>query len=117
MSVGDYTRGPDFYSRQVSQVHDQIAYIFGGVSTNVADAYSATSAIPVVRHVDGMTVHWESNFTNTTIAPTFNLNAIGAKALVKSGGGALAIGAIVAGNIYIAQYHATSDKWRMVTIL
>lgn len=49
-------------------------------------------------------------FTNTG-AVTFNVDGLGAKALVTANGAALVAGQIVVGNYYQAAYNATNDNW------
>lgn len=71
------------------------------------DTYTSTLSPVPGSYTTGMTVRL--NFANAnTGAATINLNSLGAKALKKQGGAALAAGDIAASTIYTAVYDGTS---------
>ena len=79
-------------------------------SSGGSTAYVGTLSPAPTSLTDGMVVYVKIGITNSTTTPTFNLNGLGAKTIVKLGNVALAISDIPVGeNILI--YDLTATKW------
>jgi hypothetical protein len=77
--------------------------------TGAADVYVATLSPAITTYGSGgLTVRVKIANTNTTTTPTLNVNALGAKTIVKSGAAALAAGDVAAGQIQTFQYDGTN---------
>jgi hypothetical protein len=76
-------------------------------TTGAANVYAVTCAQTLSAYYTGLWVRAKANFTNSGAA-TMNFNALGAKALVKENGAALASGDIVNGVIYDFVYDGTN---------
>lgn len=55
-------------------------------------------------------LYWYADVANTTTTPTLNIDTIGAKTLVKGGGGALANGDVKIGTMYTIWYDGTNIR-------
>jgi len=89
-----------------SQVSEQQIDAFKGTATGT-DTYAATLSPAITAYVS--TQVFNIKFTNgNTGAATININAIGAKSIVKNGSAALISGDIIAGQIYTLAYDGTN---------
>jgi hypothetical protein len=80
-------------------------------ATGTADALVATFANAVVL-AEGVTVVVKAAFANTTTTPTINVNATGAKTIVKDAGSALTAGDIAGSKHFLLlRYDATDLVW------
>jgi hypothetical protein len=71
--------------------------------------YSSTS------HVNGRTVVVRAAGANTSTTPSFQLDSLAAKTIVKSGNNALSAGDIKgAGHYLILKYNSTNDNWELL---
>lgn len=84
------------------------------VSTNVANAFSATFAPTVPALVDGTRVRWRVPATNTG-ASTFAPDILTAKAIRKNYNQPLVGGELIAGLMVEMVYCSTSDQWHLVS--
>lgn len=81
------------------------------VDTGTADVYAiALSPIPTSL-TDGMVVYAKIVHANTTTTPTLNVNALGAKTIVKLGGTAMVASDIVANQLCTFIYDLTNTRW------
>lgn len=78
---------------------------YGGVSTNVSDAFSITLAPTPTAYKDGMLISWTHNSDNTG-SSTININSSGAKQIQTIGGYALTAGQLKANDTYVAIYYS-----------
>lgn len=72
-----------------------------------ANALTVTTNYTISSYVTGQRIAFKASLANTGPA-TVNVDGVGAKALIRQGGAALASGDIVAGRIYDAVYDGTS---------
>lgn len=63
---------------------------------------------------NGQRVTFIAAADNTSTTPTFAVNNLGAKTIVKNGGTALAAGDIRANNAYILSYDNTNARWNLL---
>jgi hypothetical protein len=77
-----------------------------------ANTYTLSGSAQVVALAGGMTVRFKAAATNTG-ASTANVNALGAKAIVRPTGAALAAGDIVSGRYSEITYNATNDNFEL----
>lgn len=81
------------------------------VTAGTGDAITANFSPDIVLS-DGLTVVVRATAVNTVIAPTFNPDGLGAKAIVKRNNQALVAGDIAgAGHWLFLTYDLTNDKW------
>lgn len=94
--------------KAVSDAHalDYVRQPGYGVTTGT-NTYVLTLSPVLTEYVDGVCVALKIGTTNTG-ASTLNVNAKGAKSLVKADGSAFASGELVAGRIYTFRYNSTS---------
>lgn len=81
------------------------------VSGGAADVQTLTLSPAITAYSEGMLVGFRAGYTNTSSTPTLNVNGVGAKTIVMQDGSALAVGAITAGRLYLAQYY--NNNWRL----
>lgn len=81
-----------------------------------ADAITLTYANPVVTaYTDGAEFHFRATAANATTTPTLNINAVGAKTIVKHGNAALIAGDIVAdSHEVIVRYNSANDNFELL---
>ncbi len=75
-----------------------------------SSAYTASSNQGIASLIDGFTVAFVANHTNTGAA-TLAVDGLTAKPLRVATGAATPAGAIVSGSIYTASYEAGNDEW------
>ena len=81
-------------------------------AAGTADAVTAVFTPALTQLVNGLPVHVRAAFKNTTVSPTFNADATGAKPVVKGNNRPLAVGDIAGPGHWLAlQYDAGLDKW------
>lgn len=85
-------------------------------ATGAANTYAITVNAYVTAYVDGMCFRFKANAANTGAA-TFNVNAIGAKSLVRPAGAVLQSGDIASGQLVEVFYDATGDRFQMATLV
>lgn len=94
------------------QIWDQVvgnnSLALNAPDTGTANAYAATlGGVPSLALIQGVPIYLSVANTNTG-ASTFNLNGLGAVALLNGTGGTLASGAVVAGSIIPVIYNGTA---------
>ena len=92
---------------------DATKFLAGAHETTSGSAGNFVLAVTADSYFDGMAVSFKTNHSNSG-ACTLNVGSLGAKSLVDGNGAALAVGDIVANNIYAARYNSTSDKFHLV---
>lgn len=75
------------------------------------DTYAVTLGSPIVSLLDGDTVTCYIVNTNATTTPNLNPNAIGAKTIVRPGGGALAVSDLL--GLHTFRYKAASNTFEV----
>lgn len=93
---------------KISQIGTEI-YAADSVGT---DAYAITLVPAITAYTTGMVVNFKAGTTNIGAA-TLNINAVGAKAIVKNFNVPLSDGDIAAGQIISVVYDATADNFQM----
>jgi hypothetical protein len=83
----------------------------GTANTHTA-TYSSTLSL-----VNGITLAFKANATNTSTTPTFSPNALTAKIIVRDSNKPLAIGDIQSGKWHDVRYDSTMDKWVLLNPL
>jgi hypothetical protein len=83
-------------------------------SSGSSNAYVVTSSRTITSLTDGLTMAFRANHANTGAA-TLNLNTLGAKAIKRFNGNALASGDIVSGQPVQVFYSLSLDEWFMVS--
>lgn len=96
-------------SLTAAQVQSQ-TFVYA-VDTGTTNAYAITLS-PTPTIADGSLVVFRATHANTG-ASTLNVNATGAVALDKQGASALIIGDIAIGQVVIAIYDGTNNRWEM----
>ena len=76
--------------------------------TGAADAAVITPVPAITAYAVGQQFSFKVVATNTTTTPTLNVNGLGAKTIVKVGGGALAAGDLIINRIYQVEYDGTN---------
>jgi hypothetical protein len=85
------------------------------IDSGAVNASIVTVAAPqVFAYVDGIILQVKIAVTNTSTAPTINVNGLGAKTIVNPDGSTLAIGALVGGGWALLQYEGTSGKFQLL---
>lgn len=119
--IGDYFNNADLTTRRIAQAVDQSALIncstaTGSVNALVLDLTLATGALPPVRLLDGITLSFIPNLTNTSTTVTLTIStAVGAKNIKKSNGtSALSVGDIVLGIPTLVQWDAINGVFRLL---
>lgn len=79
-------------------------------ATGSTTAYTCPTPSPTVSTLSGLLIAFIPQTTNTTITPTVNVSALGAKTLVASDGTALAIGALIGGTLNLFSYDGTNFR-------
>lgn len=77
--------------------------------------YTGTLSLGISAYVDKGIYLLKVNATNTTTAPTINLNGLGAKTVFAKDGSALAVGAMLINEIDFFVYVAADNGFRLVT--
>lgn len=86
-------------------------YIYGGTSGGSANAQTISLAPAITAYTTGMgLIRFKAGFSNTTTTPTLNINALGAKTMVRNDGTALAVGDIIANQYYNVYYDGTNIR-------
>ena len=85
------------------------------IATGSANAYAVTLSPALAANIDGLSIKFKANFTNTGAA-TLNVNGIGAIALKKAVNIALAAGDLQSGQIYTACFDGTNYQVLEVTL-
>ena len=101
--------GSDDMRVMIADLADSLAFVFQSyvVTASGTDTYTATLVPAIAAYAAGQKVFIK--FTNAnTGAATINLNTLGAKAIVKSGGEPLSYGDISAGQILCLVYDGTN---------
>lgn len=78
------------------------------VDTGSATAYAIAPSPAITAYAAGQEFTFKAATTNTTTTPTLNVNAIGAKTLVRPNGDPLGVGDITLGGIYKTTYDGTN---------
>ena len=65
-------------------------------------------------YITGTEVSFYPNATNTTTAPTFNLNGSGNSTITKGAGSALAAGDILLGSLATLRWNTASNGWQLI---
>ncbi len=81
-------------------------------ATGTVDVLTAILGITPQSLVDGMQVHVRTPGQNTSLTPTLNLNALGAKTITKNNGGALAPGDL--NGEAILRYVSSGTRWELL---
>lgn len=76
--------------------------------TGAADASVITPAPAITAYVTGQRFSFKVAGTNTTTTPTLNVNALGAKTIVKRGNAAMIAGDLLIGQIVEVEYDGTN---------
>ena len=79
-------------------------------SSGSGAAYLAGCAMTLNAYAAKQTLFWFADVANSAGTPTLNIDALGAKALVKQDGGPLSVGMITAGTLYRIWYDGTSIR-------
>ena len=117
----DYTIGSTTTANGFADCSAEIANLYGRApiptsSPTGTNTYAATSAPAVTTLVDGMSVWFDVPNTNSG-ASTFNLDALGATALVDASGTAIASGDLISGKRYQFTYKLSAIQWRVMGVL
>ena len=81
-------------------------------AAGTADAVTAVFTPALTQLVNGLPVYVRAAFKNTTVSPTFQADATGAKPVVKGNNCPLAVGDVAGPGHWLAlQYDAGLDKW------
>lgn len=86
----------------------------GSIASTGTDTIALAAARTVTAYAQGQVFMFEAGGTNTGAA-TLNVDAVGAKAVVKRYNVALAAGDIVAGQIVAVAYEASADNFQLLT--
>lgn len=87
------------------------------VDTGSVDTYEIDrvgNLQPLSSYVDGVTVTFKAANSNTG-ASTLDVDGLGAKDLVDSGGSAISAGVVVAGQYVTARYNGLTDDFELIT--
>lgn len=76
--------------------------------TGAADVLVITPAPAITAYTAGQRFSFKVAATNLTTTPTLNVNALGAKTIVKMGGSALAAGDLLIGQVMEVEYDGTN---------
>lgn len=115
MSAGDYLSRDTLESRRVAECIDSARVIWLGATTNVGNAYTGQSTIPITRILTGQVVRFLCNATNTGAA-TLAINSpsgvvtVSAVDLRNPSGGALNLGDISTPNVYEFVYDGSTYR-------
>ena len=83
-------------------------------SGGTGDILTGTSDTPIAAYTLGLNAAFSAPGTNTVVDPTFNLDSVGAKTIVKPDGTALEIGELISGRIYELRYDTGSGgQWQL----
>ena len=93
----------------------ELANILTGAATSggAADVQTLTSGMSLSAYAAGQAFVFEAGYTNTG-AMTLNVDSIGAKAVVRNDGSALAAGDITAGGFYFVGYEAGTGDFHLL---
>jgi hypothetical protein len=103
---------PEVEAPNNTQILEAIRKLNYAADTGAADAYVVNLPVALAAHVPGMPLRFLAANSNTG-ASTINVCGLGAVAIVTPGGGALAAGAIVAGQVVSVAWDGTA--YRMVS--
>ena len=93
---------------QTGFIHNTEKY---AVDTGTTDTYAVALSPVITSLTDGMVVYAKIVHANATTTPTLNLNALGAKTIVKGSGIALVAGDIAANQFCTFIYDLTNTQW------
>ena len=79
------------------------------ILTNVIDDYSGTLNYTISEYTNNGIYLCKISATNTTTAPTLNINSIGAKTIYTNSGLAVTIGTILINGWYLFMYDSITD--------
>lgn len=82
--------------------------------TGIVDAYVATLTPAPLAYYNGMVVGFKTVNENTAVAPTLNVNSLGAISITKYGGEALAPGLVKANGITWCAYNSTGPRFELL---
>lgn len=85
---------------------DNVKHVSYGTASGTNDKTITLNPVPAA-YVDGIAVSFK-NATQNTGAVTLNVNNLGAKAVLKSNGGALASGNLKTNSVYTVRYNGTN---------
>lgn len=83
---------------------DSLIAAFAGATTGSSNNYLATLSPSPMELTEGLRIIVEANHTNTSAAPTLNLNSLGAVTIKRTLEEALALGDIISGRRYELVY-------------
>jgi hypothetical protein len=83
-----------------------------GTDSGTANAYVITASAQIDTLFNGLTIRFQAATSNTGAA-TVNVNSLGAKAIVRPTGAALAAGDILAGQFTEIAYSTTDGNWQL----
>ncbi len=81
--------------------------------TGAVNAYAVRLAVAPVAYYDGMPVSFSTTYANTSVAPTINVNGLGAVPLTNPGGAPLAVGQITPNAIMNAYYNSAGPRFEL----
>lgn len=93
----------------VGQVQDSALTLLSSVSGT--DTITASVAPAITSYTAGQNFQFVSAGANTTTTVTININGLGAKNVLRPGGGALAVGDITSGQIVELYYNGTNFEF------
>lgn len=103
------------YTALTSALNALINFSNSYIDSGAANALIVTVAAPqAFSYSDGMTLQVKVAATNTSTAPTINVNGLGAKTIVNPDGSTVNIGALVAGGWATLTYEAGIGKFQLV---
>jgi hypothetical protein len=79
-------------------------------------AYVITFSPAVNAYATGQSFKFKAGNTNTSTAPTLNINSLGTKTIINTNGSVLMIGAILANSIYEVTYNGTAFELQNPTV-
>jgi hypothetical protein len=100
----------------VQQVQERIV---GWADSSGTDTITATYSPAITAYTDGMTLGFRAAAANTSSAPTFNANSVGAKVIYKAAGSALVAGDIAGDHhdcviVYNTALNAAAGGWLLL---
>jgi hypothetical protein len=105
-------KGTGSGSTSTSASAADIASLATAIDSGSLNTYVLTTTPAVSSLSNNTTVSFEPNSSNTSTAPTANLDGLGASAIVKQGGAVLAAGDI-ASNLATIKWNATTSLWEL----
>lgn len=115
MSLGDYLRDTTSWMRRIADVVNGIYAVFGGTATNVSNAYTLQTAVPIDRYSDGQTFRFFVAANNTGAATLAVSNAAAKSIRMGETGLALVADDLSTGYLYEAYYRLADDRFYLST--